>query len=372
MALGNTNISIGLVQSTIGVSSTGSLGGLIAKASTGGVGGYAFYIYETRGDNDNRYDGALIQGAKPHWNMYSNKIPAEWYNDAGGGNVLNLRLKRNPNNANGGYDFRLHDFRGYEQSGVLHSKPDLWVTDLEVWEGATAEVTARFFSNYIDLSTASRSGGALTHYLLVFRRSGTNYDSTIIPLDNSGSDVPTHTFIPTVDTEITITVYLLPSSLDSARVLMPIDFYTINSTEGIESKVVVRVKLYPVLMIDTTSIYQQTVDLAAVLNGTWNWSTPYTMGTAQITDSSGNIIPVVKVTNNGVNNPLNQPVYIRFWGNVTGSRTFKAYRNGVQIGSTVTRTVFAEANPTGYGVNVNFGATGFDIEENDVFEIIVT
>lgn len=379
MALGNNNISVALVQSTIGVSSANSVGGLIAKASIGGNGsgilGYnsAFKIYETRSLNSNIYDGTLISGAEPHWNMYSNKIPAEWFNDAGAGNVLNLRLKRNASNPNGGYDFRLHDFRGYEQSQSVHSKPNLWVTDLAVWEGASAEVTARFFSNYIDLSTANRSGGALTHYLLVFTRNNTNYTSDIFPLDNSGSGVPTHTFTPAENTDLFITVYLLPNNIDTARVLMPIDFYTVNDIEATESKVTVRIKYYPVLGVDTTAIYQYPVDINLVLNGTWAWGDgSYTEGSAFITDSGGTILSTVKINNNGTNNPLNQAMYIRFWGNVGGTRTFKAYRNGVQIGSTVTRSVLSAPNSTGYGVNVNFGATGFDIEENDTFEIIVT
>lgn len=379
MALGQTNISIALVQSTIGVSSTSSVGGLISKASIGGRGsgilGFnsAFKIYETRSLNNNVYDGTLISEAKPHWNMYSNKIPAEWFNDAGAGNVLNLRLKRNVNNPNGGYDFKLGDFRGYEQSQTVHPKPNLWVTDLDVWEGASAEVTARFYSNYIDLSTANRSGGALTHYLLVFRRNNTDYNSDIFPLDNSGSGVPTHTFTPLENTTLSITVYLLPSNIDTARVLMPIDFYTVNDANVIESKVTIRVKYYPVLGVDTTAIYQYPVDISAVLNDTWDWeSYSGTQGMALVTDSSGNILPTVKVNNNGINNIFNQAMYIRFWGNVSGNRTFTLYRNGVPLGNPQYRNVFSEPNSTGYGINVNFGATGFDIEENDTFEIIVT
>lgn len=112
MALGNNNISVALVQSTIGVSSTSSVGGLIAKAATGGVGGYAFYINETYGTTGKR-DGTLIANSTPHWNRWSRYIPAEWVIDSG---ELILRLKRNANNTNGGYDFRLHDFRLYNQA----------------------------------------------------------------------------------------------------------------------------------------------------------------------------------------------------------------------------------------------------------------
>ena len=373
MALGQTNISIALVQQAIGVYSTSSLGALIAKAKTGGVGGYAFYIYETKDSNGNRYDGVLIPGAEPHWNMYSNKIPAEWFNDAGNGNTLNLRLRRNILNSKGGYDFRLHDFRGYEYSSVVHPKPNLWVSDLDVWEGTSVGVTARFFSNFIDLSTANRSGGAITHYMIVFTRNNIDYSSVIIPIDNSGVDVPTHAFTPSSYTEMTLTIYLLPTNVDTARVRVPIDFYTVNDVKATESKVTVRIKYYPVLGVDTQSIYQYPVEIGAVLNDTWTWGDgSYTEGTAYITDSGGNILPTVKINNNGINNPLNQAMYIRFWGNVGGLRTFNAYRNSVQIGSTVTRNVRSAPNSNGEGVNVNFGATGFNIQENDIFEIIVT
>ena len=78
MALADNNISVSVVQNAIGVFSTSSVGGLIAKALSGGVGGYAFYINETYGTTGRR-DGVIIPSAKPHWNMYSNKIPAEWF-----------------------------------------------------------------------------------------------------------------------------------------------------------------------------------------------------------------------------------------------------------------------------------------------------
>lgn len=114
MALGQTNISVAVVQSAIGVTSTSSVGGLIAKAASGGVGGYAFYINETYGTTGYR-NGYLISGAAPHWNMWSNKMPAEWDYSNG---TMELRLKRNALNPNGGYDFRLHDFRGYDHNAV--------------------------------------------------------------------------------------------------------------------------------------------------------------------------------------------------------------------------------------------------------------
>lgn len=154
MALGNTNISIATVQGAIGVYSTSSLGALIAKAKTGGTGGYAFYIYETRASNGNRYDGYLISGAEPHWNMWSNKIPAEW--DYTSGN-MELRLKRNPLNQNGGYDFRLHDFRGYDHAAV---RPTLSPAASYTFTGGVGEISWLMHFHQIALPTPD-----ITHIL---------------------------------------------------------------------------------------------------------------------------------------------------------------------------------------------------------------
>lgn len=115
MALANTGIYITTVQSAIGFHSADYIGPLVASAYSGGVAGYAFYLYETRANNANRYDGVLIFGAKPFWNIYSGSIPAEWFNDNG---MLNLRLKRDPGNVNGGYVMWLQDFRGYDHEAV--------------------------------------------------------------------------------------------------------------------------------------------------------------------------------------------------------------------------------------------------------------
>ena len=111
-AIQTDSISVTLVQNTISVFSTSSVGGLIAKAKVGGTSGYAFKIYETYGASANGY---LLAGAEPYWNMWSNKIPAEW--DVSNG-TAELRLKRNALNANGGYDFRLGDFGGYDHAAV--------------------------------------------------------------------------------------------------------------------------------------------------------------------------------------------------------------------------------------------------------------
>ena len=371
MALSNTNISIAVVQNAIGVHSTSSLGALIALAQSGGVGGYAFYINETYGSTGRR-DGYLIAGAKPYWNMYSPKIPAEWFCNPTGF-VLDLRLKRNALNENGGYDFRLHDFREYEHDINVAEKPDLWISSLEVWEGTSIDLTARFYKYLIDLSIANRSGGALTHYLIVFTKNSVNTTSAIIPLDNSGTDVPTLTFAPTVTTTVSMAVYLLPTNVDTGRVSVPSQFLNVNGEPNASTSVEVRVKYYPQLGVDTSNVYNYDVNLDAVLDNSWEWSTTDTEGTARIVANSSSTTPIdVKITNNGVSNPLNQTMYIRFWGNVSGGRTARAYRNGVQIGSDVTFTVLSAPNSTGYGRTANFGATGFDLNEGDFFEIIVT
>lgn len=134
MALGQTNISVAVVQSAIGVTSTSSVGGLIAKAASGGVGGYAFYINETYGTTGYR-NGYLISGAAPHWNMWSNSIPAEWDYSNG---TMELRLKRNALNPNGGYDFRLHDFRGYDHNAV---QPQLSVATTFNFTGGVGDIS---------------------------------------------------------------------------------------------------------------------------------------------------------------------------------------------------------------------------------------
>lgn len=134
MALGQTNISVAVVQSAIGVTSTSSVGGLIAKAASGGVGGYAFYINETYGTTGYR-NGYLISGAAPHWNMWSNSIPAEWDYSNG---TMELRLKRNALNPNGGYDFRLHDFRGYDHNAI---QPQLSVATSFNFTGGVGDIS---------------------------------------------------------------------------------------------------------------------------------------------------------------------------------------------------------------------------------------
>lgn len=176
MALGNNNISVALVKSTIGVSSVSSVGGLIAKASIGGNGsgilGYnsAFKIYETRSLNSNVYDGTLISGAEPHWNRWSRYIPAEWWVNNSG--VLELRLKRNANNGNGGYDFRLHDFRLYDHSA---SKPHISVPSTV---NATAQsFTLDFLINMYQMALPTE----ITH-IKVVGQVGIQTNSVLIPV----------------------------------------------------------------------------------------------------------------------------------------------------------------------------------------------
>lgn len=131
MALGQTNISLSLIKSTLGVYSTNSITRIVALASIGGVGGYAFRLYETRASNGQVYDGKHISGAKPYWNMWSRYIPAEW--EIVGGTLV-LRLKRNALNENGGYDFRLGDFREYDH--VAHKPVFQSATEVDAVSGA--------------------------------------------------------------------------------------------------------------------------------------------------------------------------------------------------------------------------------------------
>lgn len=194
MAVGQTNISIALVQQAIGVYSSNSLGALIAKAKVGGVGGYAFYIYETRASNGNRYDGVLIAGAEPHWNIWSRYIPAEWAPVSG---VLILRLKRNALNPNGGYDFRLHDFRGYDHTAL---RPEISApsTFYKPFGNATISFQIRLHQVLIDHThvlvavtigtqtktvllpkTAIEEGANITHYDVEFTNVSTQSGGTI-------------------------------------------------------------------------------------------------------------------------------------------------------------------------------------------------
>lgn len=177
MALGNNNISVALVKSTIGVSSVNSVGGLIAKASIGGNGsgilGYdsAFKIYETRSLNSNVYDGTLISGAEPHWNRWSRYMPAEWAIDSG---ELILRLKRNANNTNGGYDFRLHDFRLYNQAA--HA-PTLF-TD-STYTNIAGNMTVSWSMFMYEMAFPE----AITHILAKVVLGGSITQTKLIPLD---------------------------------------------------------------------------------------------------------------------------------------------------------------------------------------------
>lgn len=381
MALGNLNIGIPLVASTIGVD-TDHLGVLVASAASGGTNSYiakyaayltlAFYLDENKAAHAGRNDGYLIPGAQPFWNMWSNKIPARWFCDAGNNFSLNLRLPRNAENTNGGYDFILHDFRGYEHNKNVHEKPLLMLGNLTIWEGQTIDVTARFDKKQLDLSAASRSGGAITHYLLRFTINTTDHISNIIPIDNSGTDVPTVQLSPAASTQITITPFLLPANVDSGRVMVPAQFYESDAAGG-SNVITVTVNAWPRLGVDSMAIYEQPVNLSMVLDETWTWGNyPPSEGIAVLEDSAGNVIDDFVVNSSGALGPLNQTMYIRFYGNVSGSRTMTLYRNGVAIGTPSTQTVQASPNNIGIRKSVNFQATGFGLNVGDYFEIIVT
>ena len=373
MALGQNNISIGLVQNTINVHSTSSLGGLVSLAQSGGFGGYAFYINETYGTTGYR-NGYLIANAKPYWNMYSPKIPAEWFCNPTGF-VLDLRLKRNALNENGGYDFRLHDFREYEHDINVAKKPDLWTSNLAVWEGTTIPVTARFYyGGNMDLSTASRSSLPLTHYVIVFTKGTTVVTSAPIPLDNSGVDVPSISVTaPTGTVSITMEVFLLPTNVDTGRVKMTSQFMNVNGVVGASAVATVTGYAYPSIgALDTRAVYERTVNFEEVLAGTYDWNYyPETQGIAYIVDSNQTPIDL-EITNDGVMNPFNTALRCRFWGNVAGTRYFSVYKNNVQIGTTKSASYVVAKDSIGCERTINFGLTGFGLSVGDVFEIRVT
>lgn len=331
MALSNTHVSIPLVASTIAVDS-GHLGVLIASAAIGGTNSYiekyaayltlAFYLEENKGAHAGRNDGYLIPGAEPFWNMWSNKIPARWFCDAGNGFSLNLRLPRNSENQKGGYELFLTDFRSYEHSKNVHEKPLLMLGDLSIWEGQTIDVTARFDKKQLDLSTANRTGGPITHYLLRFTIGATDYISNIIPIDNSGVDVPTVQLTPVVNTQITITPFLLPTNVDTGRVMVPAAFYRSDAPGG-TNVITVIVKHYPIAHIDSSSIYQLPLyDYPFVDDPN------YTEGEIVFVDSNDNPTEV-KVTGSG-----NLVTRLRIRGDVYAPGkyfNFAMYQNGLKV-----------------------------------------
>lgn len=371
MVLGSSNISISAVKAA-GVSvGSNSLGDLITKSQLGGVGGYAFYLYETRASNNDRYDGVLIANAKPFWNMFSNKIPARWFSDTD--YKLNLRLPRNVSNAKGGYDFRLHDFREYEHDSSVSRKPEIQVakTSIEVWEGSTVGITARFYKWLIDLSTANRVGGELTHYIIRFTIGGVDYDTPAIPLDNSGSNEPTYSWTGwATNKNITLTVILLPSTLSlSQSVILPTQFFKLNSTDGANT-IAVTIIPYPRLTVDASSIYPVSIPYLTDYSS-YDWDTETQIqGACFFTDGSGNVIPEPSVKANGV---LMQAIPVTFIGEFDGYVDAVLYKNGVQIGNTLSSMkIMSDKTYVGWTRSLSFGVESYSVNQGDVFQIVLT
>lgn len=89
---------------------------LCAKASVGGKNGYAFNIVEN-GSGD--WDGSLIEGALPKWNIYANNSPGEWV--MGEGFNLKFRLKHDASNK---YCFSIGNFRGHNTDAPVFGVSD--------------------------------------------------------------------------------------------------------------------------------------------------------------------------------------------------------------------------------------------------------
>lgn len=115
MKLPNDKIGLTMVREAISGKSN-NIGVLITQSAIGGVFGRAFFIEDNAIANNGRVDGLMIPGAKPLWNIYSNRIPAEWIIDEG---RLNLQLKRYPNPINGGYNYDIADFAGYNHDASI-------------------------------------------------------------------------------------------------------------------------------------------------------------------------------------------------------------------------------------------------------------
>ena len=114
MSLSTTNITTTLVSQTLGFASN-DVGTLVASTSSGGIGGYAFYIAEN--NNGTTTDGTLLPSSLPKWNIYSNNSPGEWKLSAFVQNKIEFKLKRSIYDSNR-YDFSLGSFRGYNHSAI--------------------------------------------------------------------------------------------------------------------------------------------------------------------------------------------------------------------------------------------------------------
>lgn len=90
------------------------IGNIIARAKSGGEGGYAFNIVE---NGYSETDGIMIRGAEPYWNIYSKNSPGQWF-VYGASSELRVRIKRESTASNSKYRFSIGDFRGYNHAAI--------------------------------------------------------------------------------------------------------------------------------------------------------------------------------------------------------------------------------------------------------------
>lgn len=139
MKVRTTNITPMHVRNVTGCPSI-TVGGLVLKAKIGGksttINGkpatHAFASVET-GHVD--YDGYLIEGALPYWNIYANNSPGEWVANAD--YSMSFRLKRESSNK---YYLSLGSFAGHDMDAA---PPEIQSKIISGENGAKRTVTLR-------------------------------------------------------------------------------------------------------------------------------------------------------------------------------------------------------------------------------------
>lgn len=117
-ALGANNISITDVHNILGHPNY-DLGSIVAKAKSGGAGGYAFQIKENGYSTTSL--GYLINGASPYWNIWS-KNSAGHFENYQSSETLRYRLNSNVSDTvNAYYRYSLGDFRNYNHTAPAPS-----------------------------------------------------------------------------------------------------------------------------------------------------------------------------------------------------------------------------------------------------------
>jgi len=165
MSLPNSNISTTAVSQAIGLGSH-NVGTLCAKARSGGASGWAFRIKEL---GYSEYDGVLIDGAQPYFNIWSACSPAEF---AFVNNTIACRLKRD---ANGKYCYRLGKFANYNHSATPLSFTGTGDTATYSSDNLPTYHYANFTVNLGSYDFRNMGGGSCFTYRIVMRRSSDNY-----------------------------------------------------------------------------------------------------------------------------------------------------------------------------------------------------